>query len=108
VKKISDFKNLVYVIYGPTASGKTNLAIKLAKEVNGELINADSRQIYKYLNIGTAKGDVKKTESSLKLINQQLIKELKTNKLPVYEINDVPIHLINIISPEQTLTLALY
>lgn len=50
----------VIVILGPTASGKTNLAIKLAKEFNGEIISADSRQIYKYLDIGT--GKVKKKE----------------------------------------------
>lgn len=43
------------VIIGPTASGKTNLAARLAKKFNGELISADSRQIYKEMNIGTAK-----------------------------------------------------
>ncbi|MCL2280969.1 tRNA (adenosine(37)-N6)-dimethylallyltransferase MiaA [Candidatus Saccharibacteria bacterium] len=43
------------VIVGPTASGKTNLAIKLAKKFNGEIISADSRAIYKGMNIGTAK-----------------------------------------------------
>ncbi len=48
-------KNKVYVIYGPTASGKTRMAINLAKKINGEIINADSRQVYKYMNIGTNK-----------------------------------------------------
>lgn len=43
------------VIAGPTASGKTALAIKLAKAVNAEIINADSRQFYRGLDIGTAK-----------------------------------------------------
>lgn len=43
------------VISGPTASGKTNLAIKLAKDINGVIINGDSRQIYKEISIGTAK-----------------------------------------------------
>jgi tRNA dimethylallyltransferase len=43
------------VIVGPTASGKTGLAIKIAKRFNGEVIAADSRTIYKYMNIGTAK-----------------------------------------------------
>lgn len=43
------------VIVGPTASGKTALAIKIAKKVNGEIICADSRTIYKGLDIGTAK-----------------------------------------------------
>lgn len=41
---------------GPTASGKTDLAIKLAQEFNGEIINADSRQIYSGLDVGTNKG----------------------------------------------------
>ncbi len=45
----------VIVICGPTASGKTALSIELAKKVNGEIISADSMQIYKDMNIGTAK-----------------------------------------------------
>lgn len=45
----------VIVITGPTASGKTNLSIKLAKILNGEIINGDSVQIFKELNIGSAK-----------------------------------------------------
>lgn len=43
------------VIAGPTASGKSNLAIDIAKKLNGEIISADSMQIYKKLDIGTAK-----------------------------------------------------
>lgn len=46
------------VIVGPTASGKTGLSIKLAKEFNGEIISADSRAIYRGLDIGTAKPSV--------------------------------------------------
>jgi tRNA dimethylallyltransferase len=49
-----DFKKPIIVIAGPTASGKSSLAIKLAKEINGYIINADSRQIYNELQIGTA------------------------------------------------------
>ena len=45
----------VIVIVGPTCSGKTNLSLKLAQLIPAEIISADSRQIYKYLNIGTAK-----------------------------------------------------
>ena len=45
----------MYVIGGPTASGKSKLAVELAKKVNGEIISADSMQIYKEMNIGTAK-----------------------------------------------------
>lgn len=45
----------VIVICGPTASGKTALSIELAKKINGEIISSDSMQIYKYMDIGTAK-----------------------------------------------------
>ena len=48
-------KPTVYVIGGPTASGKSKLAVELAKKINGEIISADSMQIYKDMNIGTAK-----------------------------------------------------
>ena len=43
------------VILGPTSTGKTDLAINLAKKFNGELVSCDSRQVYKYLDIGTEK-----------------------------------------------------
>ena len=48
-------KEKVIVICGPTASGKTALSIELAKKINGEIISCDSMQIYKDMNIGTAK-----------------------------------------------------
>ncbi len=48
-------KPVVIVIAGPTASGKSKLAVELAKKINGEIISADSMQIYKDMNIGTAK-----------------------------------------------------
>jgi len=47
--------NKIIVITGPTGVGKTKLSVELAKKLNGEVINADSMQIYKDLNIGTAK-----------------------------------------------------
>ena len=47
--------NKVIVITGPTAVGKTKLSIELAKKYNGEIINADSTQIFKDLDIATAK-----------------------------------------------------
>lgn len=49
------FMNKIIVITGPTGVGKTKLSISLAKKLNAEIINADSMQIYKDLNIGTAK-----------------------------------------------------
>ena len=48
-------KPKVVVIAGPTASGKSKLAVELAKRIDGEIISADSMQIYKDMNIGTAK-----------------------------------------------------
>ena len=66
----------VIVILGPTASGKSDVAVKLAKKLNGEIISADSRQIYKYMDIGT---------------NKPSKKQLKT----------VLHHLINIIEPTE-------
>ena len=49
------YKPKVIVICGPTASGKTALSIELAKKINGEIISCDSMQIYKDMNVGTAK-----------------------------------------------------
>jgi len=47
--------NYVISIVGPTGIGKSRLALRLAQKYNGEIINADSRQVYRYMNIGTAK-----------------------------------------------------
>lgn len=47
----------VIIVVGPTASGKTNVSLQLARQIKGEIVSADSRQIYKYMNIGTAKPD---------------------------------------------------
>lgn len=75
-------KNLV-IILGATASGKTRLAVRLADELNGEIISADSRQVYKGMDIGTGK-DVKEY-----IINA----------------HNIPYHLIDIISAEQEFNL---
>lgn len=48
-------KNPLIILTGPTASGKTSLSIELAKAVGGEIISADSMQVYKYMDIGSAK-----------------------------------------------------
>lgn len=48
----------ILALVGPTASGKTSLSLLLAEILNGEIISADSRQIYRYLDIGTAKPDL--------------------------------------------------
>lgn len=55
-------KEKVVVICGPTASGKTALSIELAKKINGEIVSADSMQIYKDMNIGTAKPTIEEMQ----------------------------------------------
>lgn len=53
----------VIVIAGATATGKTELGIKLAKTLNGEIVSADSMMVYKYMDIGTAKPSIEERES---------------------------------------------
>ena len=63
-----DIKSKIVLISGPTASGKSKFAINLAKKINGEIINADSMQVYKQLNILTArpnKNDLKQIRHHL-------------------------------------------
>ena len=63
-----DFKSKIILIYGPTASGKSEFAVKLAKKIKGEIINADSMQVYKELKILSArpsKKDYKKIKHHL-------------------------------------------
>ncbi len=93
-----DLKSKIILIFGPTASGKSNFAIKLAKKINGEIVNADSMQVYKELKILSARPlpknyykikhhlygfqSVKKNFSSgdwLKLVNKK-IKDIKKRK----------------------------
>ena len=71
----------IIVILGPTASGKSELAVKIAKKFNGEIISADSRQVYKRLDIGTGKITKKKMRG-------------------------VPHHCIDIVSPRKVFTVA--
>ena len=78
----------IIVILGPTASGKTDLGLRLAKKFNGEIVSADSRQVYKKMNIGTAKpaGVWKKN----------------------YIVDGVPHHLTDIVDPGESFSLADY
>lgn len=55
-------KQKVIVICGPTASGKTKLSIEIAKKINGEIVSADSMQIYKEMDIGTAKPTIEEMQ----------------------------------------------
>ena len=59
---MSDKLPKIIIIVGPTAVGKTALSIELAKQFNGEIINGDSLQVYKGLDIGTAKVTEKEKE----------------------------------------------
>lgn len=67
----------VIVIAGPTCSGKTSLAFTLAQRLNSEIISADSRQIYKFLDIGTAKP----TKQELSLVKHHLVNELELDEV---------------------------
>ena len=70
-------------IVGPTAAGKTALAIELARRLGGEIVSADSRQVYRYMNIGTAK------------------------PTPA-ECAAVPHHLVDVVDPDADFSLGLY
>ncbi len=97
-----DLKSKIILIYGPTASGKSNFAIKLAKKISGQIINADSMQVYKELKVLTARPfrkeyqnikhhlygfqSAKKNFSTgdwLKLANQKILQCRKINKTPI-------------------------
>ncbi len=65
-------KQPLVVIAGPTACGKTKTAIELAKKINGEIVSADSMQVYKYMDIGTAKPTIEEMQG----IRHYLIDEL--------------------------------
>lgn len=69
-------KQKILVILGPTSTGKTTLAIKLAKEFNGEIINADAFQVYKELNIGVNKPTLNEQKQvKFHLLNEVSIKD---------------------------------
>ena len=55
-------KNKVIAVVGATASGKTAYAVELAKQIDGEIISADSRLVYKGFDIGTAKPSVEERQ----------------------------------------------
>lgn len=66
----------VLFILGPTAIGKTSIAVEIAKQIDGEIISADSRQIYKYFNIGTAKP----SEENLLEVKHWFVDELEPDE----------------------------
>ncbi len=86
IKVIHRLKPKILVILGTTASGKTSLGVKLAAEFKGEIISADSRQVYRGMDIGTGKD----------------LKEYKIGS------KKIPYHLIDVASPRQKFDLAKY
>jgi len=82
-QKLKTINYKLITILGPTASGKSELAIKLAKKFNGEIVSADSRQVYKSLDIGTGKVTKK-------------------------EMKGIPHHLLDVASPKRRFTVAQY
>ena len=71
----------ILIIAGPTAVGKTSLAIKLAKLIDGEIINADSRQIYKGMDIGTNKGLQKPTKAKIQTLKAEIAAQVAAGKM---------------------------
>lgn len=70
IKQNSTLPKIV-VILGPTASGKTTLGVKLAKEFKGEIISADSRQVYRGMDVGTGK-DLKEYTRQIPNLKSQI------------------------------------
>ena len=119
-----DLKSKIILISGPTASGKSNFAIKLAKKINGEIVNADSMQVYKELKILSARPDpqnyqkithhlygfhnVKKSFSTgdwIKLAIKK-INELKKRIKSINDLIEVAQKVLN--SNQKTILLAIY
>jgi len=91
-------KKLLAVV-GPTATGKTDLAISLAKKFNGEIVSADSRQIYKGMDIGTGK----------ELSQKSKVKSQKFEKHKGYwVVEGIPIYLYDVINPDESFSVAEY
>lgn len=98
--------NKLLVICGPTATGKTALGIKLALKFGGELVSADSRQIYKGMNIGTGK-DLP-VNSRFKVQNSKLNFKSKNLTIGFYEINGIRVWLYDMVEPDYRFSLADY
>jgi len=98
----------IIAIVGPTASGKTALAVKIAQEFNGEIVSADSRQVYRGLDLGTGKEG--EPEAKAKSKRQKAKPQVKTQKLKEIEkdlryIKGIPQWMIDVAEPEERFTL---
>lgn len=100
----NNLKPLV-VILGPTASGKSEVALKLAKKFNGEIVSADSRQVYREMDIGT--GKMPRDKKAIRL-NGGLAEKARNKKLRPVIIKNIPHYLIDIINPDKDFSVAEY
>lgn len=100
-------KQKLIVIVGPTASGKTSLAIKLAKRFNGEIISADSRQIYRGMDIGTAKPPILHATQRGASAKSSAQTSQRNVGAAAYS-HGVPHYCIDIKNPDQPYTVAEY
>ncbi|OGY21860.1 MAG: hypothetical protein A2126_02960 [Candidatus Woykebacteria bacterium GWB1_45_5] len=88
------------VIVGPTGTGKTALGLELAKKFNGELVSADSRQVYVGMDIGTGKSPLR-LKSEVRSLNLKKEREK-------WIVDGIPIHLYDVITPDKTFSVAEY
>lgn len=96
--------NALLVICGPTATGKTKLAFRLAKEFDGELVSADSRQIYRGMDIVTGK-DLPETYD----VQMRRYEFRKTTyRIPGYVINGVPLWMYDVVDPDSEFSVSHY
>lgn len=108
----SSKKQKLIVVVGPTASGKSALAISLAKKFNGEIVSADSRQIYRRLDIGTGKvpGHWLPLSPSTTILPRPYENGSEMTKAPnaqkVFIYHGVPHHCIDFVSPRRAFTAA--
>lgn len=92
----------ILVVCGPTATGKTKLAINLAKKFGGELISADSRQVYQRMDIGTGK-DLPRN-AKLNFLN----KDLKRQGVGCYEIGGIRVWGYDLFDPKEEVSVAAF
>lgn len=97
---MSKAKTKIIVILGPTSSGKSDAAIKLARKYNGEIISADSRQIYRGMDVGTGKVPKSKCQ------NQNAKLFLKNKKIIPYVSSDINHYLIDTANPSASYNVA--
>lgn len=104
-------KPKLIAVVGTTASGKSALAMQLAKQFNGEIVSVDSRQIYKDMDIGTNKDagelvSVERTNIPVISVPKDCPVSLNDVLTQVYTVDGIPNYMISIVSPDQLLTLA--